>query len=218
MNDRELSRVRSRVLAGRPRGSSSFAVRIAVSIASAMLIDGCASLVSRDEMRAEVAYSQSGAPEGSYRLYNSLGGLQVSGQFEEGRRVGVWTFWDSRGTKIIELSYVDSTKEGPCQMWFGSFASSSSAGQKKLEVRFSSGLQHGQKRTWWANGRPKCEVQIDAGAVTAARCWSEDGAEVAQEAAMQAAHSELEADAKYLAALDGVVAGSLRPVDDGRVP
>lgn len=187
-------------------------------ITCAWLIHGCAALAPRDEFRAEVSYSQQGVPHGSYRLYNSLGALQGSGQFDNGRRVGLWVFWDSGGTKAIELSYVDSTKEGPCQMWFGSFAMPSSAGQKKLEVHFANGLQDGKKRTWWANGRPKCDTELKAGAVTAARCWTPEGEPVPFADASRAARSELEADAKYLTAVDEIVEESLRPVDDGRVP
>ena len=101
-------------------------------------------VLAPERMRADVSMSADCVPVGTYRFYNSRGGLQTSGQYESGQRTGVWTFWDSRGVKVVELTYVRGAKEGACHMWYGSFAYPSAAESKKLDAHFSLDRQDGR--------------------------------------------------------------------------
>jgi len=178
------------------------------------LLAGCAALLPMrapsSEMRAEVAFSSQGTPEGRYTLYDSVGRVQARGEFQDGLRHGVWSFWDTGGTKLIEITYRNGVKEGPCRMWYGSFAFPHSAGTRKLEVDFSGDRQKGMKRTWWPGGNRKCETALDAGSVLSARCWRESGAELTRAKALEVARDQLEADRRYLRTLDEVVEDSLK--------
>lgn len=180
---------------------------------------GCA-LLAPEKMRAEVALSADCVPTGSYKLYSSRGDLQATGSFEGGQRNGVWTFWDSRGVRIVELTYVRGTEEGPCLMWYGSFAYLEAAGSKKLEGQFSRGKEDGMKSTWWPGGSLRCETQLNRGEVVTARCWSESGDVLTDPDALDAARSALEPDIEYLHTLERSVEDSVwdRCRDQGHAP
>jgi hypothetical protein len=159
---------------------------------------------------AEVAFSPQGEPDGIYKLYDSSGQLQITGEFHTGKREGVWTIWDPGGGKRVELMYRDGVKEGPCRMWYGSSEYQASAGQKKLEVAFVADKQNGSKRSWWANGKPRCEPELDHGLIVSTRCWSESGNEFSAAKSIELARDELELDARYLDTIDEEVIESIK--------
>jgi hypothetical protein len=202
---------RSFALAGRPPG-------IWIAALCACAVAGCAAFQRFEPTRAEVQFSDDGVPEGNYRLYSARGRLQAIGQFEQGQRTGVWTFWDSGGIKILELTYVRGVKEGSCQMWFGSFAYPWAAGTMKLEANFSSDQEDGTKWTWSPDGGLRCETKLTNGAVVDAQCWKQSGEALTKEEALDAARDELKADIKYLRTVDEVVNDSVRERFTAREP
>lgn len=160
-------------------------------------------------MRADVFLSLDCVATGSYRLYNSREALQASGQFKDGRRDGVWTFWDSQGSKIVELSYERGMRQGGYHMWYGSFAYPTSTGNRNIEGEFLGDREHGKKWSWWPRGSRQCEVDFSNGEATHARCWTESGEALTQDEAWDAARRQSEADAAYIATLDEVVERSV---------
>jgi len=171
-------------------------------------MNGCAASAP-EKLHAQVTLSADCEPVGDYRLYSSRGAQQASGQYENGQRYGQWSFWDSHGTKIVELMYVRGLKQGAYQMWYGSFAFPSSAGRKKEEGNFELDLLDGTKRSWFQGGEGRCDTKLRSGTIVGAQCWTEDGQALPGEDALIAAHSELEADMKYLRTLDEVVQDSV---------
>ena len=161
------------------------------------------------ELHAEVAFSADGVPQGSYKLYDASGRLYATGEFVNGRREGLWTFWDPGGTKVVAITYHAGIKEGPCRMWFGSLAFPKLAGRLKLEVTFSKNRQEGLKRTWWASGELKCETELRRGAVRSAQCWDARGKPRPAAEAAKTARSDLADDTAYLQTLDEVVRASM---------
>lgn len=190
----------------------SLAVRyagISIVLVQFGALAGCALFSPSDAMRADVSLSPDCVAEGSYRLYNSRGELQATGQFRDGHRDGLWTFWDSRGTKIVELTYVRGAREGAYGMWYGSFAYPASAGNRKLAGKFSGNREEGEKWVWWPGGNPQCRVEFNDGEATDASCWAEDGEAVQRSEALEATRHQSEADADYIHALDELVERSL---------
>jgi hypothetical protein len=162
------------------------------------------------ELRADVTFSADGKAQGTYRLQDATGRLYATGEFVNGRREGLWTYWDHAGTKIVEVTYRAGTKDGPCRMWFGAVALPQVAGRLKLEVTFAKGRQEGLKRTWWSSGEMKCETELHRGSVRSARCWDANGGARPPAEATQMARADLVADNQYLRALDEAVRVSLR--------
>jgi hypothetical protein len=179
------------------------------SIVLLQSLAGCALFARSDALRADVSLSPECVATGSYHLYNSRGDLQASGQFKDGRRHGVWTFWDSQGTKIVELTYMDGMREGAYRMWYGSFAFPASAGNRKVAGEFSGNREEGKKWTWWTGGNLQCEVQFKNGEATDARCWTKNGEALQEGEAIDTARHQSQADADYISTLDEVVEKSV---------
>lgn len=195
----------------KPTASTRFVLTL---FSASALLAGCSAALPRrtpaPEMRAEVSWSPQGTPEGSYTLYNSRGAVQATGEFLRGQREGTWTFWASTGARVVEVTYRNGIKDGPCRMWYGPFAYPRSDGTKKLEVDFSNDLQNGLKRTWWPDGSAKCDAELNRGSVARARCWSNNGVELSPAKALEAARDQLAKDREYLRVLDDVVEESLQ--------
>ncbi len=151
-------------------------------------------------MRAEVAFSSDGKPNGPFRLLRSDGELQRSGTFENGQRQGVWTT-TLHGIKVVEVMYRDGRREGSLYTWYGPLAYPDKAGRPCTEGTFVNDHLQGEWRRWDPNGEVACKVQLDGGVVTSAQCW-ENGRELAPTAALRTGREAVEKDTLYLKQMD----------------
>lgn len=72
------------------------------------------------------------------------GKIGLKGQFKDGMKDGVWTWWYSSGKKLRETSYIENKKEGLTFYWHPN-------GQKAKELIFKSDKNIDQK-LWDENG------------------------------------------------------------------
>ena len=163
-----------------------------------------------EELQADVSFGADGKPEGLYELHSSTGKVHVKGTFEHGRKVGIWIFWDSGGVKVAEMTYRDGLKDGPCRMWYGSFAFPESAGKDKLAVTLEADRMHGEKTRWKKDGAVECTTLFEHGEIVEAHCWDDDGAEMSQSEARKTARDELMSDERWLKDMDSEIERSLR--------
>ena len=151
-------------------------------------------------MRAEVAFTADGKPNGPFRLLNSSGEVEESGTFENGQRQGVWS--DTvRGVKVAELSYSDGHKQGPFHTWYSPHRDPDNAGRPCTEGTFLSDQLQGEWTRWDPDGAVRCKVQLDLGSVVSAQCW-QDGRELSPKAALQTAQEEVDRDLLFLKQMD----------------
>ncbi len=69
-------------------------------------ISGCVTAPQQKPLTAIGAKDSAGRAIGEYRIVNTLGGTQSKGRFVAGWKEGLWTFWDSRGTRTGEIQVV----------------------------------------------------------------------------------------------------------------
>lgn len=111
---------------------------------------------------------------GSYQRYNQSGVLIESGDYDFGRRIGLWTRLDrssqktetvyengektaetryaSSGARIESSHYAHGKKHGVTRKWLES-------GQLVSKSHFINGKKHGLEETWWPNGQIKQRVE-----------------------------------------------------------
>jgi len=117
-----------------------------------------------------------GRPEGDYELFEAGGRLQYRGQFHRGRKEGLWTVWDSGGTRIAEIEYADDVRNGPVSLWHGSFYQGGrNAGQLKLDANVLDGRYDGEYRTYFASGGLRSFVVFSKGEIVSADLYDEQG-------------------------------------------
>jgi hypothetical protein len=74
-----------------------------------------------------------GAPvsHGPYLSLHATGKKAVEGQYENGKRQGLWTTWDENGQKVEEVTFVDGQYHGARTQWVN--------GVKTVEEHYSMG-------------------------------------------------------------------------------
>src|ERR1041385_6957762 len=68
------------------------------------------------------AKDSAGRPVGEYRVVNTVGGIQSKGRFVAGFKEGLWTFWDSRGTRTGEIYYHENVASGEFRLFYSALA------------------------------------------------------------------------------------------------
>jgi antitoxin component YwqK of YwqJK toxin-antitoxin module len=146
-----------------------------------------------------------GVPNGAYELRSADGTLRVTGAFARGRRTGTFLFWSTAGVRVALVPYDDDVRAGTVTVWYPA-ADARSAPRRRLEAAYAAGALHGPKRSWYANGNPRTELEYERGRLAVAAAWAEAGAPLpAAEAAAIAAADEA-ADEAQLAPLEQAVA------------
>jgi len=184
-----------------------------VLVTVAFLAAGCSQVGPPKNIppdRAEVAWVNA-KPEGPVVVYDGWGRVEVRGTFHNGLKEGTWTGYISNGQKTVELSYRNGLKDGLCRMWYGPWIDQGRhAGNLKLEITFHTELPNGTKRSWYASGKKRSEVEFENGRIVGARIWEKGGDELPASKAMLVAEDDWRADQKYFADLDEAVEDALR--------
>src|SRR5260370_12337546 len=85
-------------------------------------------LSGQKPLTAVGARDSTGRPVGDYRIVNTRGDTQTKGGFVAGQMEGLWTFWDSRGTRTAEIHYHHDQPLGGFHLYFSALAFPAAAG------------------------------------------------------------------------------------------
>ncbi len=146
-----------------------------------------------------------GAPNGLYELRMPDGRLRIVGAFAKGRRTGTFIFWAANGARIALIPYDDDIKVGTVAVWYDP-ARAKVDPPHKSETTYVSGVLHGTKRSWHANGNPRTELRYERGELVEARAWSESGAPLSAAQASALAERDVATDEGFYATLEATIA------------
>lgn len=153
--------------------------------------------------------SPGSAPDGACKIYDEANRLMLEGNLAAGKMDGVWTAWGSGGDRLAVLPYINGVRNGPFQMWYGPLRYPGARGKLKLEGAFALGSFAGEITRYSPDGSRSSVRVYQGGALTSARYWSPEGAELPPPEAQKAATEELIADMKYVEALETMVSQAL---------
>ena len=153
--------------------------------------------------------SSEALPSGSCRIYDALGRLMLDGTLAAGKMDGAWTAFTSRGGKIVAWSYHNGQRNGPVQMWYGSFAYPDANGRLTDEGTFLDGTYNGVVKSYYPSGAKQSVRMYDHGILKSSQCWSPEGVEYSAGEAVTEANRETEADMKYIASFEDSVTRAL---------
>jgi len=97
-----------------------------------------------------------GKYNGTWESWHENGKRKEFGLYVNGKKEGMWTFFDEYGMKIVEQSYKKNRTEGK-------FISYHMTGQKAEEGAYNNGLKEGTWYTWDAKGKLQYEVTFKKG-------------------------------------------------------
>ncbi len=83
------------------------------------------------------ARDSAGRPVGDYRIVDTRGGTRAQGHFDAGQMEGLWTFWDSRGTRTAQIRFHRGDPAGEYRLYFSAFAFPTAAGRLKTEGKMA---------------------------------------------------------------------------------
>ncbi len=113
-------------------------------------------------------------PDGPYTGYFDSGEKSVEGTLKEGKRDGVWTFWNRQTFPFVQVvkscqgSYVAGKQDGAWAGW-------NAAGIKVSEAHYRLGVLDGLETMWHPDGTKKREITYKAGQPETYRAWNEHG-------------------------------------------
>ena len=146
-----------------------------------------------------------GEPNGAYTLRVADGRLRVAGAFARGHRTGTFVFWSDRGSRVAVVPYDDDRKTGTIAVWYPPSAPSADA-PRKSESAYVDDRLHGEKRSWFASGKPRTRLRYERGQLVEARAWNAAGAPLSEAAARAQAVRDAAADEAFYATLEALVA------------
>jgi antitoxin component YwqK of YwqJK toxin-antitoxin module len=143
-------------------------------------------------------------------IYDGWGNVEARGKFNAGKKEGLWSYFDSRGNRLVEISWRGGLKDGKCRMWYGrSMDGGKWLGNRKVEMSFAADLPDGMKHAWYPSGGKRAEVAYEKGAVRNARLWAPTGEESSPAQAVRQAEEDWIADQKLFGALEQEVQDGL---------
>ena len=145
-----------------------------------------------------------GEPNGAYML-RSGAHLRVVGAFSKGRRTGTFVFWDERDTRIAVIPYDNERKGGTIALWYAPSAPGGDA-PRKSEATYVDDRLHGEKRSWFPNGRPRTDLRYEHGELVDSRGWTRAGAPLSAAAARELAARDQITDEQFYFTLQSLVA------------
>jgi len=161
-------------------------------------ISGCATAPKQQALTALGAKDSSGRAIGEYRILNALGDTQSKGRFVAGFKEGLWTFWDSHGTRTGEIQYHENLASGEFRLYYSSLAYPSAAGRLKTLGHAAGGHIVGEHIGY----------NID-GTIISRAVLSPNGMVAASVGTGERARSLAEADQLLLLELDQAIRGAL---------
>jgi len=176
----------------------------APALAAALLLCLAAGLASAQDLVVDGA-CRDGEPNGAYTLRAPDGRLRVSGAFAKGHRTGTFVFWSERGARVAVVPYDDDRKTGTIAVWYAPPAPNADA-PRKSEAAYVDNRLHGEKRSWYASGKPRALLRYERGELVEARAWSAAGAPLSEAAARAQAARDAATDEAFYATLELLVA------------
>lgn len=146
-----------------------------------------------------------GEPQGAYTLRAPDGGLRVAGALARGRRTGTFLFWSERGSRIAVVPYDDDRKTGTVAVWYAPPAPGSDA-PRKSEAAYVDDQLHGEKRSWYPNGKPRTRLRYEHGELVEAHAFAPSGVALSEAESRKRAQSDAATDAAFYATLEALVA------------
>jgi len=167
------------------------AAQIAARLALALAL---ASSAQAQGFRVEGS-CRDGYAHGLYELRDDKGTVRAVGAFNRGKRTGSFLFWTATGAREAQLPFDEDILSGTVAMWWP--APPRGETRPRIEAAYVRGKRTGPFRTWYASGKPKAEMQYEAGELSAARATTEAGGRLPDAAARALAERE-SADADAL--------------------
>lgn len=101
------------------------------------------------------AKPQAGEPaiHGPYVDFHANGGKQSEGQYENGFRTGLWTFWDANGVKTGETNFSAGDYHGTRIEYHAN-------GNKKVEQQWTRGKKEGLSVSYAEDGQKVAEMHF----------------------------------------------------------
>lgn len=118
-----------------------------------------------DEVKAVGKRDKSGAPTGDYKIVDARGDTVAEGKFVKGRMDGLWTFFESTGVKVAEITYSGGARTGPYRTFAGSHFDPRQAGKLESEGHLLNGRMTGRFIAYDTDGSVTDSVMFAAGAV-----------------------------------------------------
>lgn len=181
------------------------AVIIAMTLASCVVPGGG----GREEASYLIRVSKvAGVCEGPAEIWSAPGSRLATGRFRAGEPVGTWTFWDSRGTKIVMMEYLNGRQSGPLEMCYGSFAIPTSVGKLKLRGHLENGRLEGGVTTYSPEGKTIIKGHYKHGVLVSCQAVNAQGHPLSDAQARALAEDQAKADVAYLGTIDEIIRNS----------
>ena len=146
-----------------------------------------------------------GEPHGAYMLRAPDGHLRVAGAFARGRRTGTFVFWSERGSRVAVIPYDNDSKVGTIATWYSPRTPEGDAPHKS-EAAYVDNQLHGEKRSWYSNGKPRTRLRYEHGELVEARAFAPSGAPLSEAESRARAKSDAATDEAFYATLEAMVA------------
>ena len=146
-----------------------------------------------------------GEPQGAYTLRAPDGGLRVAGALARGHRTGTFLFWSNGGSRIAVIPYDDDRKTGTVAVWFAPSSPGSDA-PRKSEAAYVDNQLHGEKRSWYPNGKPRTRLRYSHGELVEAHAFAPSGAALSDAESRKRAQTDAATDEAFYATLEALVA------------
>jgi hypothetical protein len=146
-----------------------------------------------------------GEPHGAYTLRAADGRLRVAGAFARGHRTGTFLFWSNGGSRVAVIPYDDDRKTGTVAVWFAPSSRGSDA-PRKSEAAYVDNQLHGEKRSWYPNGKPRTRLRYEHGELVDAHAFAPSGVALSEAESRKRAQADAATDEAFYATLEALVA------------
>jgi hypothetical protein len=146
-----------------------------------------------------------GEPHGAYTLRAADGRLRVAGAFAKGRRTGTFLFWSERGSRVAVVPYDNDHKMGTIATWYAPRTSGGDA-PRRSEAAYVDNQLHGEKRSWYPNGKPRTRLRYEHGELVEAHAFAPSGAPLSEAESRARAASDATTDEAFYTTLEVLVA------------
>ena len=112
---------------------------------------------SDSEKKSEGVY-ENGEKVGKWTYYHNNGNKKEEGETVNGKKVGKWTYYHNNGNKKEEGETVNSKKVGKWTSWYEN-------GNKMIELNFKDGKPYGLAVSWYENGEIMSKGEYTGGRI-----------------------------------------------------